>query len=191
MGARVEGFGAVRQRAHATVLALAFFSGVVLCTVALGVTASLLGRLLAEWSAAFAAMTAVLSVSVGLAAIFGPQMRQRFAAPSIERRAGISGAFLYGLMYTLATVTSGAGPLLLLLTVAAAIGRPLYGAALSLAYGIGRGAPFLVLGIFAGAVGSWLTRIDRMRRAAEITSGLMLIAIGGYFGWLAYALAKT
>lgn len=103
----------------------------------------------------------------------------------------MSGAFLYGLTYTLATVTTGAGPLLLLLTIAAAMGRPLYGAVLSFAYGIGRGAPFLILGIFAGAVGAWLTRMEKMRRAAEMVSGLALIVIGGYFGWLAYSIART
>lgn len=45
----------------------------------------------------------------------------------------------------MATLTTSAGPLLLLLTVAAALGRPAYGAALSLAYSIGRGVPFLRL----------------------------------------------
>lgn len=176
---------------HAASLSLAFFIGVVLSITALGIVASSIGRLIAEWSVTFAILTAVLSCSAGAAAIFGPAIRRRVAAPAIAKRAGVPGAFLYGLAYTFATVTTGAGPLLLLLTVAAAIGRPLYGAALSLAYGIGRGAPFLVLGIFAGAVSAWLARVERMRRGAEVISGVALLVIGGYFGWLAYALSKT
>lgn len=109
----------------------------------------------------------------------------------MEKRGGLSGAFLYGLTYTLATVTTGVGPLLLLLTVVAAIGRPLYGGALALAYGIGRGLPFLVLGIFAGAGGAWVARIERLRRPAEIVSGLALLAISAYFGWLASTLVRA
>lgn len=101
------------------------------------------------------------------------------------------GALFYGLVYTLATVTTGAGPLFLLLTIAAAIGRPAYGAALSIAYGIGRGLPFLLLGLFAGVVGTWLARVEKLRRATELVSGIALVAIGGYFGWLAWALVTS
>jgi cytochrome c-type biogenesis protein len=88
-------------------------------------------------------------------------------------------------------VTTGAGPLLLLLTVTAAVGRPAYGGLLSLAYGVGRGLPFLLLGIFAGAVGSWLAGAERLRRGAELVSGFALVAIAGYFAWLAYALTTS
>jgi cytochrome c-type biogenesis protein len=123
--------------------------------------------------------------------LLGPQIRRRISAPAIHQRSGVGGAFLYGLGYTLATVTTGAGPLLLVLTVAAAVGRPAYGAALSFAYGIGRGLPFLLLGIFAGAIGAWLSRVERWRRDAEIISGLALLVIAGYFAWLAYTLATS
>ena len=74
---------------------------------------------------------------------------------------------------------------MLLLTITASIGRPVYGAALSLFYGIGRGLPFLLMGIFAGSLGAWLTRMERGRRVAEVVSGVALLIIGGYFFWLA------
>jgi cytochrome c-type biogenesis protein len=57
------------------------------------------------------------------------------------------GSFLYGFIFSLGT---SAAPLLLLLTVAAAQARPEYGFILALAFGIGRGLPFLLAGIFAG-----------------------------------------
>lgn len=180
-----------RRRAHAVLVSSAFFVGVVLSLVALGVAASYVGRLLAEWNVTFAIITAVISVVAGIAALWGPRVRLIIPASTVQQRGGISGAFIYGLAYTLATVTTGAGPLLLLLTVAAAVGRPAYGAVLSLAYGVGRGLPFLLLGIFAGAVSSWLARVDRWRRSAEVISGIALVVIGGYFGWLAYALATA
>jgi cytochrome c-type biogenesis protein len=187
----VDAVAVERRRAHGFLLALLFFVGVVLSIVVLGVAASYLGRLLADWSVGFALATAVVSFCAGFAAVFAPLIRRRHRSPEIENRGGAWGAFLYGLAYTLATVTTGAGPLFLLLTITAAIGRPAYGGLLSLAYGIGRGLPFLLLGVFAGAVGTWLARVERLRRGAEWVSGIALVAIGGYFAWLAHALMTS
>jgi cytochrome c-type biogenesis protein len=169
-------------------LSFAFFFGIVLSLLALGTAAAFLGRLLSRWSAAFAIGAALFSLAAGLAAIFGPALRRRVPDPEISQRGGVAGAFLYGLCYSVATVTTSAGPLLLLLTIAAAIGRPVYGAALSLSYAIGRGLPFLLLGLFAGTVGAWLARVNRARRIAEVVSGIALVMLSVYFVRLAQAL---
>ena len=170
-----------KRRRRGVRLSLAFFLGVVLSLLVLGTAAAYLGRLLAHWSAAFAIGTGVLSLLAGLAAIFGPQIRRYIPDPEIARHGGVIGAFVYGLGYSVATITTGAGPLLLLLTIAAAIGRPVYGAVLSLAYAIGRGLPFLLLGLFAGTIGAWLARIGTARRIAEVVSGIGLVAVAVYF----------
>lgn len=166
-------------------LSISFFVGVVLSLLALGVSASIAGRLFSRWKVAFAIGAAVFSLAAGLAAILGPTVRRYIPDPEISKRGGIAGAFLYGLLYSVATVTTSAGPLFLLLTIAAAIGRPVYGAALSLAYAIGRGFPFLLLGLFAGTVGAWLGRLGRARRVVEVVSGIALVALAFYFTWLA------
>lgn len=130
----------------------------------------------------------MFSLVAGLAAIFGPLVRRYVPDPEVSNRGGMVGAFFYGLLYSVATVTTSAGPLLLLLTIAAAIGRPVFGAALSFSYAIGRGLPFLLLGVFAGTVAVWLARLGRARRIAEVVSGLALIGLAFYFGWLARTL---
>jgi cytochrome c-type biogenesis protein len=127
-------------------------------------------------------------LSAGLAAIFGPALRRRVPDPEVRKRGGVAGGFLYGLLYSVATITTSAGPLLLLLTVAAAVGRPAYGAVLSLSYAVGGGVPFLLLGLFAGTVGAWLARIDRARRIAEVASGVALVGLAVYFARLAQTL---
>jgi cytochrome c-type biogenesis protein len=147
--------------------------------------AAYIGRVFARWSAATAFGAAAFSFAAGLAAIFGPTLRRYIPDPEISKRGGVAGAFLYGLCYSLATVTTSAGPLFLLLTIAAAIGRPAYAALLSLAYAIGRGVPFLLLGLFAGTVGAWLARMGRPRRVAEVVSGVALIGLSIYFARLA------
>jgi cytochrome c-type biogenesis protein len=169
-------------------VSLAFFLGLVVSLLTIGVAASYLGRLLAGWSWAFAIGVSLFSLAAGLAAIFGPTIRRYVPDPEVSKRGGIAGAFIYGLLFSIATVTTSAGPLLLLLTVAAAIGRPAYGAALSLSYAIGRGVPFLLLGLFAGTVGAWLGRLGRARRIAEIVSGIGLIILGVYFARFAQRL---
>lgn len=169
-------------------LSFSFFCGLVFSLVILGIAAAYLGRLLTRWNVAFAVGTAIFSLVAGLAAIFGPTLRRYIPDPEISQRGGIIGAFFYGLSYSLATVTTSAGPLLLLLTIAAAIGRPTYGAVLSLSYAIGRGLPFLLLGLFAGRVAGWLARLGRVRRTAEVVSGVALVSLAIYFLRLAQTL---
>jgi cytochrome c-type biogenesis protein len=174
-GSRVGAIGEARR------IAFAFFAGIVISLVVLGTLASYFGRLLARWSGTFAIAAAVFSIGAGVIAIAGPALRRRVSNVDVTKRGGALGAFVYGLLYTVATLTTSAGPLLLLLTIAAAIGEPLYGAILSFGYGIGRGLPFLVLAYFAGGAAAWLTKMDRWRRGAEVVSGIALIGVGGYF----------
>jgi hypothetical protein len=56
------------------------------------------------------------------------------------------------------------------MTIAAAVWRPAYDALLSFSYAVGRGAPFLLLGLFVGTVGAWLARMDRARQIRRIES---------------------
>lgn len=185
----MEGAPEGQRRRRGVLLSLSFFVGAVVSLVALGVGASIAGRLFSRWNVAFAIGAALFSLAAGLAAIFGPVVRRYIPNPEITKRGGIAGAFVYGLLYSVATVTTSAGPLLLLLTIAAAIGRPVYGAGLSLAYAIGRGLPFLLLGLFAGTVGAWLARLGRARRVAEVVSGVALVTLAFYFAWLARTVA--
>lgn len=170
---------------------MAFFSGLVLTLTALGTTAAVIGRLFTAWNAAFALGAAAVTLAAGVATLFAPGLRRRVPDPTVRKRRGTAGAFVYGVFYSVATITTSAGPLFLLLTVAAAMGRPVFGGAVSLAYGIGRGLPFLALGLFAGRVGAFLERVDRARRTAEIVSGLALLGLAGYFVWLAVKLTRT
>lgn len=162
-------------------LGIAFFGGLVLALVFLGTAAALFGRVLAGWRRGFALGAAALTICAGIAVLLGPVFRRLVPDPPVPRKAGITGAFTYGVLFSVATITTSAGPLFLLLTVAAAIGRPLYGAMLSLAYAIGRGAPFLALAIFSGQVQRFLERVERFRRPFEIVSGVALVAVAAYF----------
>ena len=71
-----------------------------------------------------------------------------------------------------------------ILTLVMSKGAILYGAALLLVYGLGRGVPIVILGGLAGVLRA---RAELMRWGAilERVSGALMIAIGLYVLWLA------
>lgn len=174
--AGVAGAAEGQSRRTGFFIAAAFFAGMVVCLTLLGGLAGRLGAVLTEsfgryWSLAMAA----LSLAAAGLAFSGPRLRVSQLAE--KRRPGIAGAFSYGFIFSLGT---SAAPLVFLLTVAAAQARPGYGALLAFVFGLGRGLPFLVAGLFAGAL-TRLVRLGSWRRTLEVVSGLALLFVSGYY----------
>jgi cytochrome c-type biogenesis protein len=165
-------------------IATAFFAGIVVNLALLGLISGRLGAILTESFGRFwtLAMSAVSLVAAAVA-FYGPRLSiEKLAA---LRKPGIAGAFGYGFVFSLGT---SAAPLLLLLTFAAAEASPLYGLLLATAFGIGRGLPFLLVGLFAGAV-LRLTRIGRWRSVIQVVSGCALLVVSIYYARVFFALA--
>lgn len=174
--AGVVGASESQSRRSGFVIAAAFFAGIVVNLTILGAVAGRLGAVLTEsfgryWSLAMA----VVSLVAAIVAFVGPRLRvEQLAA---LRRPGPAGAFGYGFIFSLGT---SAAPLLLLLAVAAAQAKPLYGMVLAFAFGLGRGLPFLLAGIFAGAV-MRLARMGMWRRTIQVLSGCALLFVSFYY----------
>lgn len=174
--AGVAGAAEGQSRRSGLMIAAAFFTGIVVCLTVLGALAGRLGTVLTESFGRYWSLTmAVLSLAAAVVAFWGPRLRVKQLAEL--RRPGAAGAFGYGFVFSLGT---SAAPLLFLLTVAAAQARPRYGALLALAFGLGRGLPFLLVGLFAGAV-TRLARVGSWRRAVEVVSGLALLFVSFYY----------
>ena len=126
------------ERRSGLLVALAFFLGIVVNLTLLGAVAGRLGAILTESFGRYWTLgMAVFSLTAAMVALWGPRLKvQRLAD---LRRPGISGAFVYGFIFSLGT---SAAPLLVLLTVSAAQARAEYGLLLAFAFGIGRGLPF-------------------------------------------------
>lgn len=164
------------SRRSGFLIAAAFFAGIVVNLTLLGALAGRLGAVLTEsfgryWTLAMA----LFSLIAAIGAFGGPRLKVDQLA--VLRRPGLVGAFGYGFIFSLGT---SAASLLLLLTVAAAQGRPEYGVTLAFTFGLGRGLPFLLVGLFAGAV-MRLTRLGSWRRALEMTSGGALLFVSAYY----------
>lgn len=174
--AGIAGASEVAQRKRGLEIAAAFFAGIVINLTLLGAIAARLGAIATEsfgWSWALA--MAILSLVAALVAFAGPRLKVK----QLEslRRPGLAGAFGYGFIFSLGTSVA---PLLLLLAVSAANGRPERGFVLALAFGVGRGLPFLVAGVVASAV-TRFAHLGRWRRAIEVVSGCALLVVSAYY----------
>ncbi len=157
-------------------IALAFFSGIVVCLSLLGALAGRLGILLTETFGQYWAISmAVISAVAAVFAFYGPKLTTTKLANM--RKPGIGGSFVYGLIFSLGT---SAAPLLLLLSVAAATANATYGFVLAFVFAIGRGLPFLIVSAFAGAVTKF-AQLTWLRRSIQIVSGLALLFVSYYY----------
>jgi len=170
------GSASVRESKTGFSITFSFFLGIVFCLTLLGAIAGYLGAFLTETFGKYWAMgMGTISLIAAGIAFYGPYLRVR----QLEslRRPGIGGSFLYGLIFSLGT---SAAPLLLLLSFAAAKASVFYGLILALLFGIGRGLPFLVVGLFASSV-SKLAKLTWLRKSIQIISGLALLYLSFYF----------
>lgn len=157
-------------------IAVSFFAGIVVNLTILGAVAGRLGIILTETFGRYWALgMAVVSFIAAVAAFWGPRLNVESLAAL--RRPGLAGSFLYGFIFSLGT---SAAPLLLLLTVAATQARPEYGFILAFAFGIGRGLPFLLAGLFAGVLMRF-TRLGSWGRAIQMLSASALVFVSVYY----------
>lgn len=165
-----------QERRSGILITVAFFLGIVVNLTVLGALAGQLGAFLTEpFGRYWALAMATFSLIAGIVAFWGPRLKvQRLAD---LRRPGISGAFAYGFIFSIGT---SAAPLLVLLTVSAAQARAEYGLLLAFAFGVGRGLPFLIVGLFAGLL-MRLAALSRWRRALQIVSGCALLTVAVYY----------
>jgi cytochrome c-type biogenesis protein len=157
-----------------------FIAGMVLAQMALGAAAGLAGL----------GVQALLGRHWGL--VIGPWLialgllwpgwvRVPFAGLPLRARRTTTawGAFMLGALFAVAICPVCTPALVVLLGVAGGIGSAVWGAALLLAFALGRVLP-MVLG--AGMLG-WIEQrpwLERYRRAFDVAGGIALIAMGLY-----------
>jgi len=161
--AGVVGVYESQSRRTGFLIAASFFTGIVVNLTILGALSGRLGAFLTEsfgryWTLAMS----LISLLAAIVAFRG--LRLKVNQLAALRKPGLIETFSYGFIFSLATSVA---PFLLLLTVAAAQARPEYGLALAFAFGVGRGLPFLLVGVFAGAL-MRLARIGTWRRTIQV-----------------------
>ena len=176
------------SRSRSFALSLTFATGLALTFMILGVVATLVGGLIGGASRLWYYLVAAVCLLIGL------HMLGAFALPQIhglerlrERISlkGIPGALSLGLVSGLVSSQCATPALAAILTyVMARQGALLYGAALLFVYALGRGVPIVLAGTFTGAL-KQLRSLGRWSGAVEKASGVIILAVGLYFLWIA------
>lgn len=178
-----------RERKQAMLFGAMFIVGMLVVHAAMGFIAGLGGQWVAsligrEWGLLLGPFLILLgSMWAGWVRLPLPAFALKAKRPS-----AVWSAFILGGVFSIAVCPVCTPALVVLLGATAGIGSPWIGAALLLAFAIGRALP-----VAAGAISiGWLENmrgLDRYRRAFETTGGVILILSGlymlnAYFFWL-------
>ena len=171
-----------QARISAVTLSMFFVAGFSAVFIALGASASALGRLLLQYRYEANIVGGVIVIVFGLVMLvlahrlpwfyrdvrFHPRLRG--GRPAAALVLGL--AFGFGW-------TPCIGPVLgAILTVSAAQSAVSGGVALLSAYSLGLGVPFLLTAVFAGAAVGRLKALRRIGRGLQIAAGAIMIAMG-------------
>jgi cytochrome c-type biogenesis protein len=157
------GSTSIRESKTGFAVTFSFFIGIVVCLTLLGSIAGYSGVFLTEVFGKYWAFgMGIISLIAAGIAFYGPYLRVR----QLEslRKPGIVGSFIYGFIFSLGT---SAAPLLLLLSFAIAKASLIYGLLLALCFGIGRGLPFLIVGLFSSSI-SKLAKLSWLKKSIEL-----------------------
>ena len=174
-----------RQRAFA--LSLAFAIGLAITFMALGVVAALVGGLIGSSNNWWYYLVAGVCFLIGLQMLGVLRLELPMWFAGLRERVGlkgIPGALALGLISGLVASQCATPVLAAILTYVMARGALGYGAVLLFVYALGRGVPVVLAGTFTGALKSF-QRMGRWSGRIEKASGLIVLAVGFYFLWIA------
>jgi cytochrome c-type biogenesis protein len=173
--------GRTRQIVTATV---AFVLGFATVFVALGATASALGRALAAYFDVLSVVAGLVIILMGfhflgllrIGLLFREARFNLSLKPSNPLIAFVLGlAFAFGWTPCVGPILAG---ILFVAGAEATIGR---GAMLLGAYALGMGLPFIVAAVFSTAFLGWAQRMRRHMRKIEIAVGSLMVVMGALF----------
>ena len=170
------------MRRKTVMAATMFVLGFSVVFVSLGASATLIGKLLLQWSEILSKVAGILIILMGLHFIgilrFGFLQREaRFRSGG----SGIVGSFLMGLAFAFGW-TPCIGPILApILALAGSQETVAKGAFLLAVYSAGLGIPFLLAAMFVGTFVGFLRRFSAYISWVEFVAGIMLIATGILF----------
>lgn len=158
-------------------IAVAFFLGIVLNLALLGAIAGRLGAIMTlSFGRYWALAMSIMSLLAAAIAVLGPRLTTERL--SSLRSPTLLGTVVYGFLFSFGT---SAAPLLLLLALAAAAANPIEGLAIALAFGIGRGLPFLIIAASAGAIIRLTNFGARGGLYLRYVSAALLVFVSAYY----------
>jgi cytochrome c-type biogenesis protein len=183
--AHVAGKEATRRRSFA--ISMAFMLGTATTFMLLGIFIAVVGGIFGTSRNIIYYLVASVCVIIGLNLLGILRLNINFGGNLLNRTAnlsGLGGSYLLGLTMGLVGSQCGTPMLLVILSLALASGKWLYGASLLFVYALGRGVPVVLAGTFTGIL-SRMQLFAATSQALERVAGLIIILVGGYFFWIA------
>jgi cytochrome c-type biogenesis protein len=171
-------------------LVVSFCIGTILVLLPLGIIAGFIGKYLLFLNSTIAWLIGgILLIVMGLQLlhVYKPPIRSIFNFFRVPTSYTITGAFLLGLSFGAITVGRGAPMLIIVLTYIALYQTMFQGFVTILIYAIGLSIPLIVISSVGGAIGKKIKEKARVSGdAADRIIGIVIIAIGVYFLYLAF-----
>ena len=174
-------------RARAFVLSLTFAIGLALTFMLLGVTAALIGGMIGASTTWWYYLVAFMCFIIGLNMLGIIHIETPLWLGGLRERVtlkGVPGALGLGLVSGLVASQCATPVLAAILTYVMAKGALIYGAGLLFVYALGRGVPIVLAGTFTGVL-KRMQAFDRWNEVFEKVAGVVIIAVGLYFVWIA------
>lgn len=185
----VEGTGSPPASAWRRGLALsaAFVLGMASLFAGIGAAAGAIGHAVMVGTWAYYAVAAVCVVlglqMLGLIDLRVDVLNRLLPAVPPKSR-GLVGAFLFGILFGLVASPCSTPILAAIATIAAARGSAVQGAAMLFVYGLGKGAPLMLLGLASGSL-SLMRSLSRATGVLTKIGGVALLGAAGYLIWIA------
>src|SRR4030066_167582 len=171
----------ISERLYLLINSILFVLGFSVVFIALGSTATILGRILEEYS------DIISRIGGGILIIFGLQYAGLFRIPflNIERRfkipsslkSGYAGSFLIGIIFSFGWIPCVGMILSGILLLASKLGTLLKGMLLLGSFSLGLGLPFILAGIFLSFFSNFLKKINKRLNIVSIISGAFLVVL--------------
>ena len=174
-------------RARAFLISLTFTLGLALTFMLLGLAAALIGGLIGAATTWWYYLVAFVCFVIGLNMLGLIQIEIPLWLGGLREKVtlkGLPGALALGLVSGLVASQCATPVLAAILTYVMAEGALVYGAALLFVYALGRGLPIVLAGTFTGIL-KQLQSFGRWNSLMEKVAGVVIIAVGLYFVWLA------
>jgi cytochrome c-type biogenesis protein len=157
---------------------LGFVVGFALVFIATAVLFGTLGSLLLTWRRPLTLAAGVVCIVLGLLFAGWLPLGQNTWRPNLSPRLGLAASPLLGIVFALGWTPCLGPALAVVYTLAANEATALRGAVLALAYALGLGVPFVLIGLlFDRATGS-LAWVRKHHRGIQVLGGLAMVAVG-------------
>lgn len=157
---------------------LGFVAGFAVVFVSIGVLAGSLGSLLIGWQRPLTVAAGVICIVLGLVFVGWLPFGQGTWRPNLAPRLGLAASPLLGIVFGLGWTPCIGPALSVVYALALNEATALRGGLLAVAYALGLGVPFVLIGLLFDRLAGTLDRVKLHHRGIQTAGGLLMVVVG-------------